>query len=73
MTDCGTHYEYVLVYINDLIFIGKKPQEFFDSLKDEQGFKLKGVGKPSYHLGGDFFCDPYGTQAWGAQLYVEIC
>jgi Reverse transcriptase (RNA-dependent DNA polymerase) len=28
MTDCGTHYEYVLVYVDDLIFIGKKPQEF---------------------------------------------
>jgi hypothetical protein len=29
MTDCGTHYEYVLVYVNDLMLIGKKPQEFF--------------------------------------------
>ena len=53
------------------MFIGKKPQEFFDSLKDKHGFKLKGVGKPSNHLGGDFFHDPDGTLAWGAQLYVE--
>ena len=43
MIDCGTHYEYVLVYVNDLMFIGKKPQAFFDSLKDEHGFKLKEV------------------------------
>jgi hypothetical protein len=50
---------------------GKKPQAFFGSLTTEQGFKLKGVGKPSYHLGGDFFCDSDGTLAWGAQLYVE--
>jgi hypothetical protein len=53
------------------MFIGKKPQEFFYSLKDEHGFKLKGVGIPSYHLGGYFFRDPYGTLAWGAQSYVE--
>jgi hypothetical protein len=37
MTDCGTHNEYVLVYIDDLMFIGKKPQAFFDSLKNEHG------------------------------------
>ena len=71
MTDCGTHYESVLVYVDDLMFIGKKTQDFFDSLKDEHGFKLKGVGKPSYHLGQDFFCDHDGSLAWGAQSYVE--
>jgi hypothetical protein len=26
---------------------------------------------PSYHLGGDFFRDPDGTLAWGAQSYVK--
>jgi hypothetical protein len=67
MTDCGTNYEYVLVYVNDLIFIGKKPQAFFDTLQNEHGFKLKGVGNPSYHLRGDLFRDPDGTLAWGAQ------
>jgi hypothetical protein len=25
----------------------------------------------SYHLGGDFFSDPDGTLAWGAQSYVN--
>ena len=43
----------------------------FDSLNYEHGFKLQGVGKPSYHLGGDFFHDPDGTLAWGALSYVE--
>jgi hypothetical protein len=57
MKDCGTYYEYVLVYVNDLMFIGKKPQAFFDSLTTDHDFKLKGVGKTSYHLVGDFFCD----------------
>jgi hypothetical protein len=71
MKDFCTHYEYVLVYVNDLMFLGKKPQLFFDYLATDHGFKLKGVGKPSYHLGRDFFCDSDGTLAWGAQSYVE--
>jgi Reverse transcriptase (RNA-dependent DNA polymerase) len=71
MKDSDTHYDYVLVYVNDLMRIGKKPQGFFDSLTTEDGFKLKGVGKPSYHLGGDFFCDSECNLAQGAQLYVE--
>ena len=71
MKDCRTHYEYVLVYVDDLMFIGKEPQAFFDSLTNEHGFKLKGVGKPSYHLGGDFFRDSDGTLAWGAKSYVS--
>ena len=69
--DCGTHYEYVLVYVDDLMCIGKDPQAFFDTLINEYNFKLKGVGPPSYHLGGDFFRDPDGTLAWGASSYVK--
>jgi hypothetical protein len=55
MKDCGTHYEYVLVYVNDLMFLGKKPQVFLNSLTKDHGFKLKGVENPYYHLGGDLF------------------
>ena len=69
--DCGTHYEYVLVYVDDLMCIGKNPQEFFDAMIHQYNFKLKGVGTPSYHLGGDFFRDADGTLAWGATSYVK--
>jgi hypothetical protein len=41
---------FFIVYVDEPIFIGKKPQAFFDSLKNEHGFKLKGVGKPSYRI-----------------------
>jgi hypothetical protein len=64
MHDCITHYEYVLVYVDDIMFIGKEPQQLFDSLINEHGFKLKGVGKPKYHLGGDFYRNSDGTLAW---------
>ena len=32
---------------------------------------MKGVGSPSYHLGGDFFRDTDGTLAWGASFYIK--
>jgi hypothetical protein len=63
MNDCGTHYEYLLVYVDGLMFIGTNPQGFYDALINEHVFQLKGVGKPSYHLGGDFFRNPDGTLA----------
>jgi hypothetical protein len=70
MKDCDTHCEYVLVNVDDLMFIGKKLQGLFDSLMTEHGFKWKGPGKPSYHLGGDFFRDSDGTLCMGS---TAIC
>jgi hypothetical protein len=61
----------LLVFVDDLMFIGTNPQSFYDALLNKHGFKPKGVGIPSYHLGGDFFRDPDGTLAWGAQIYVK--
>jgi Reverse transcriptase (RNA-dependent DNA polymerase) len=71
MKDCITHYEYVCVYVDDLMVIGKNPKDFLDTLTEKYHYQLKGVGKPSYHLGGDFFRDPDGTLAWGASTYVK--
>ena len=71
MKDCGTHYEYVCVYVDDLMVIGKNPEVFMEALTTKYKYKLKGVGSPSYHLGGDFFRDPDGTLAWGASSYIK--
>ena len=69
--DCGTHYEYVCVYVDDLMVIGKNPEVFMEALTTKYKYKLKGVGSPFYHLGGDFFRDPDGTLAWGASSYIK--
>ena len=71
MRDCGTHYEYMCVYVDDLLHISKNPSILFDELTTKYGYKLKGVGPPKYHLGGDYFRDSDGTQAWGAQTYIK--
>jgi len=72
MKDCGDHYEYVCVYVDDLIYAGKDPKKFYDILQCI-GYKLKGVGPPSYHLGGDFkrVKEPEEMLIWGAHTYVK--
>jgi hypothetical protein len=66
-----THYEYVCVYVDDIMLIGKDPKSFFDALTTIYNYKLKGVGKPVYHLGGDFSQDDDGTLAWGAASHAN--
>jgi hypothetical protein len=44
MKDCGTHYDYVCVYVDDLAVMMKQPQDFFKGLKLRQ-YKLKALGR----------------------------
>jgi hypothetical protein len=71
MRDAESHYEYVCVYVDDLLAIMKEPEKFFKELTKVHGYKLKGVGEPEYHLGGNYFRDPDGTLVWGAQKYIS--
>ena len=67
----GTCYEYVCVYVDDLMVLAKDPEAFFNTLKHKFGYKLKGVGPPEYHLGGNFGHDKDGVLYWGSKRYVE--
>jgi hypothetical protein len=49
--DDDSCYEYVAVYVDDLLISMKQPATFCSTLKDKFGFKLKGDGPISYHLG----------------------
>ena len=51
MKDCGTHYEYVCTWVDDLLYSGNDPKSFYDALQ-KIGFKLKGVGEPTYNSRG---------------------
>ena len=57
MRDAGHCYEYVSVYVDDIMAMIVDPENFFKELEDIYGYKLKGVRLPSYHLGGNFYCD----------------
>ena len=69
----GNCYEYICVYINDLLVIMKEPQKFFNNLKTKYKYKLKGVGDPQYHVGGDFGQDSDGTLFWELGLISRSC
>ena len=73
MRDAGNAWEYIMVYIDDIIVVIKDPKSFFDELQDPDkvGFKMKGVGSPTYHLGADFFRDDDGTLCLGSQTYAK--
>ena len=71
MRPAGSCYEYVCVYMDNLLVVIKEPETFFPNLEKKQGYKLKGVGDPEYHLGGNFGRDPDGTLFWGAKTYIE--
>ena len=51
----GDHYEYIGVYVDDLLIVSRNPQALVDVLEQEHKFKLKGTGAISFHLGCDFF------------------
>jgi hypothetical protein len=48
-------YEYIAVYVDDLLIAARNPNEIFKLLKENHKFKLKGVGPLTYHLGCDYF------------------
>jgi hypothetical protein len=51
MKDCGTHYEYLATWVDDVLHWGKEPMALIHQL--EKIFPLKGTGVPEYYLGGD--------------------
>ncbi len=71
MKNCGTHYKYICVYVDDLAIAMRNPQEFIDVLANDCGYKLKGVGPMEYHLGADIYRDNDGTLCFGAKSYIS--
>lgn len=70
--DAGDVYEYVCVYVDDIIAAMKDPGLFMSQLKsDPWNYKLKGEEEPRYHLGGDYVRDPDGTLCYSAKTYIK--
>ena len=61
------HYEYIGVYVDDLIVAAANPQQIFETLKETYSLRLKGVEPLRYHLGCNFFRDPDGTLCQSAR------
>ena len=63
------YYEYVVTYVDDILVMSRKPEEFMETL--QKTFKMKGVGPPSYHLGADFVRHDNGKLSWGSKIYIK--
>ena len=71
MRDKGDHYEYIAVYVDNLLIASKDLKAITDLLQVEHHFKLKGTGPISFHLGCDFFRDKDGNLCYTPNKYIE--
>jgi hypothetical protein len=67
----GDLYEYIAVYVDDLLIAALNARMILDDLKSKYHYKLKGDGPVKYHLGCDFGRDPDGTLWFGPIRYVK--
>ena len=49
--DCGTHYEYIARYVDDVLVWSKDPMKIINEMK--KTYTMKGIGVPEYYLGGN--------------------
>jgi Reverse transcriptase (RNA-dependent DNA polymerase) len=70
MRDRGDHYEYIAVYLDDLLIASYEPDEIVKTLEELHKFKLKGSGPTSFHLGCDFFRDKDGVLCYAPKKYI---
>ena len=71
MKDCGDHYEYIAVYVDDLLLVSKNPKLLLDTLTNKYDFKLKGSGNIEFYLGCDYFRDDDGVLCYAPRKYIR--
>ena len=54
-------YEYIAIYVDDLLIASEEPQKIIQDLKDKFKLKIKGDGPLEYHLVCDYKLDKDGT------------
>jgi hypothetical protein len=64
-------FDYVAVFVDDLLIAAQDPSSITNSLTDQHQFKLKGTGALQYHLGCDYFKDNTGTLCFGTRKYIK--
>ena len=71
MGDCGDHYEYIAVCVDDLMIASRDPQKIINELQAKpHNFKLKGIGPVDFHLGCNYFREEDGTLCVGPKKYI---
>jgi hypothetical protein len=61
MRENNNLYEYIAVYVDDLLIAARNPKAIFQTLEEQHMFKLKEVVPLTYHSGCDYFRDHDGN------------
>ena len=64
-------YEYIASYVDDLCIVARDPASIVKTLEDTYGYKLKGTGPLSFHLGCNYFRDGTGTLCFAPKKYID--
>ena len=68
---CATKYEYVAIYVDDLLIACYYASDFIHALKKKHNLKFKGEGPLKYHLRRDYHMDPDGTLVAQPKKYIS--
>jgi hypothetical protein len=63
-------YEYIAVYVDDLLIAARNPEEIVQTLQEIHRFKLISVRQLTYHLGCDYFREKDGLLCYGPKTYI---
>jgi hypothetical protein len=64
-------YEYITVYVDDLLIASDAPEEILKTLRGKFSLKIKGDKPIAYHLGCDYLNDPDGTLVAMPKKYIS--
>ena len=64
-------YEYIAIFVDDLLIASEEPQKIIQDLKDKFMLKIKGDGPLEYHLGCDYKVDKDDTLVAQPTKYIN--
>ena len=64
-------YEYIAIYVDDLLIASEEPHKIIQDLKEKFKLKIKGDGPSEYHLGCDNKLDKDGTLVAQPTKYIN--
>ena len=71
LAEMKNKYEYIAIYVDDLLIASEKPQQIVQDLNEKFKLKIKDDGPLIYHLGCDYKPDKDGTLAAQLTKYIN--
>ena len=69
-SECGSHYEYIATYVDDIIIVSKKPDEYMKKIKEVFPIRNEAM-MPSYYLGNNLIMNRNKTMKVSSEKYIN--